>query len=286
MTGSGHFKPVASIVFATNGVVTLGQTPHLFNPVTNVPLYRKGCMELVCRRHCTSHRWYWWYWNPIARTLPEDSQSSQAITPGVTIGKAWQDEQRSAGFEFDIAYGDVSESESARQCVEGVVEKHGNIHCLVNNAGITRDSTFRKMTLEQWDQVMHANLRSVFNMTRLVINGMLEEKWGRVINISSVNGQKGQFGQSNMPRRRDAWVYKILAKKSHQRCDCGSQSFIMTAMVLRLPRYLRKAQQSGRLGNQTKLLMQSLSLPQNALPSSQDQTLQSTVVSICSRANA
>ena len=62
--------------------------------------------------------------------------------------KAWQDEQRSAGFEFDIAYGDVSDSESARQCVEGVVEKHGNIHCLVNNAGICTRSKYRIYMLQ------------------------------------------------------------------------------------------------------------------------------------------
>ena len=100
--------------------------------------------------------------------------------------KAWQDEQRAAGYEFDLAYGDVSDSESARQCIEVIMENHGNVHCLVNNAGITRDSTFRKMTLEQWDQVMHANLRSVFNMTRLVINGMLEEKWGETAAVAAV----------------------------------------------------------------------------------------------------
>ena len=81
--------------------------------------------------------------------------------------------------------------------MNGIIEKHGSIDVLVNNAGITRDSTFRKMTLEQWDEVMNANLRSVFNMTRLCINPMLENKWGRIINISSVNGQKGQFGQTN-----------------------------------------------------------------------------------------
>ena len=111
--------------------------------------------------------------------------------------KAWAAEQAEAGYAIDVAFGDVSDAESARQCVEGIVAKYGNIHVLINNAGITRDSTFRKMTLEQWDQVMNANLRSVFNMTRLVINGMLEEQWGRVVNISSVNGQKGQFGQAN-----------------------------------------------------------------------------------------
>jgi len=109
----------------------------------------------------------------------------------------WKAEQAEQGFDIDVAYGDVSDPDSSEQCVSGILEKHGSIDVLVNNAGITRDSTFRKMTLEQWGEVMNANLRSVFNMTRLCINPMLESKWGRVINISSVNGQKGQFGQTN-----------------------------------------------------------------------------------------
>ena len=109
----------------------------------------------------------------------------------------------------------TSQTPSRPARIEGIVETHGNIHCLVNNAGITRDSTFRKMTLEQWDQVMNANLRSVFNMTKLVINGMLEERWGRVINISSVNGQKGQFGQANLcsSKGRNARLTKSLAQE-------------------------------------------------------------------------
>lgn len=150
--------------------------------------------------------------------------------------RAWQEEQRAAGFEMDIAFGDVSDAESAKQCVEGVVEKYGTVHCLVNNAGITRDSTFRKMTLEQWDQVMNANLRSVFNMTRLVINGMLEEKWGRVVNISSVNGQKGQFGQANYAAAKAGMhgFTKSLAQEVAAKgvtVNTVSPGYIMTSMV-------------------------------------------------------
>lgn len=150
--------------------------------------------------------------------------------------KAWQDEQREAGYEIDVAYGDVSDAESAKQCVEGVVAKYGTVHCLVNNAGITRDSTFRKMTLEQWDQVMNANLRSVFNMTRLVINGMLEEKWGRIVNISSVNGQKGQFGQANYAAAKAGMhgFTKSLAQEVAAKgvtVNTVSPGYIMTSMV-------------------------------------------------------
>jgi acetoacetyl-CoA reductase len=73
----------------------------------------------------------------------------------------------------------------------------GEIDVLVNNAGITRDCTFRRMTSEQWHEVIETNLNSLFHVTKQVIDGMLDRGWGRIINISSVNGQKGQFGQTN-----------------------------------------------------------------------------------------
>mgnify|MGYP001229091758 FL=1 len=172
--------------------------------------------------------------------------------------RAWQEDQRAAGYKFDIAYGDVSDSESSRQCIDGIVETYGNIHCLVNNAGIARDSTFRKMTLAQWDQVMHANLGSVFNMTRLVINGMLEEKWGRVINISSVNGQKGQFGQANYAAAK-AGMHGFTKSLAQEVASKGitvntiSPGYVRTAMVAAIgDEILEKIASTipvGRLGN-------------------------------------
>jgi acetoacetyl-CoA reductase len=172
--------------------------------------------------------------------------------------KAWAAEQAEAGYAIDVAFGDVSDAESARQCVEGIVAKYGNIHVLINNAGITRDSTFRKMTLEQWDQVMNANLRSVFNMTRLVINGMLEEQWGRVVNISSVNGQKGQFGQANYAAAK-AGMHGFTKSLAQEVAGKGvtvntvSPGYIMTSMVAAIgEEILAKIASSipvGRLGN-------------------------------------
>jgi len=86
-------------------------------------------------------------------------------------------------------------------CKEGVkkveAELGGTIDVLINNAGVTRDSMFHKMTFEQWNTVISTNLNSLFNMTSLVINGMREKKFGRIVNISSVNGVKGQIGQTN-----------------------------------------------------------------------------------------
>ena len=112
--------------------------------------------------------------------------------------KAWQEEQRKDGYEIEVAYGDVTDAESCAKCIETVEAlTGGSVDVLVNNAGITRDGMFKKMSWEQWDEVLSANLDSMFHMTRLVINPMLDKGFGRIINISSVNAQKGQFGQAN-----------------------------------------------------------------------------------------
>jgi acetoacetyl-CoA reductase len=81
--------------------------------------------------------------------------------------------------------------------VHAILERHGRIDVLVNNAGITRDATLKKMTKDDWSAVMRTNLDSVFNMSKQVIDGMSTRRWGRIINISSVNGQRGAFGQAN-----------------------------------------------------------------------------------------
>src|SRR4029077_8152034 len=92
---------------------------------------------------------------------------------------------------------DVGDFDSCKACVLQIEKDLGPVEVLVNNAGITRDMTFKKMTKNDWDAVIRTNLDSVFNMTKQVCDGMMERGWGRVINISSVNGQKGAFGQTN-----------------------------------------------------------------------------------------
>ncbi len=109
----------------------------------------------------------------------------------------WIDRQLKAGYHFHCIDFDVSDWDSTRLALETVRENIGPIDILVNNAGITRDATFRKLTLENWRAVIDTNLNSVFNTTKQVIEGMLERRWGRIINISSINGQRGQFGQTN-----------------------------------------------------------------------------------------
>jgi len=109
----------------------------------------------------------------------------------------WLAEQAAQGFTFSASVGNVADWDSTAAAFARVREEHGPIDVLVNNAGITRDGVFRKMTLDDWRAVMDTNLNSLFNVTKQVIDDMVDRQWGRIINISSVNGQKGQFGQTN-----------------------------------------------------------------------------------------
>jgi len=111
--------------------------------------------------------------------------------------EAWQKKLNDQGIQINMFEGDVSSFESCEKMVQQIEQQVGPIDVLVNNAGITRDTAFRKMTYEQWKAVLSSNLDSVFNCSRHVINGMIDRNWGRIINISSVNGQRGQFGQAN-----------------------------------------------------------------------------------------
>jgi len=111
--------------------------------------------------------------------------------------KRWQAEQREAGYEIDIVYADISNFADCEKMASLVTERYGKVDVLVNNAGITNDTSLKKMTPQQWQQVIDANLTSVFNVTRNILPVMLEKNYGRIITISSINGRKGQFGQCN-----------------------------------------------------------------------------------------
>ena len=118
-------------------------------------------------------------------------------SPGNTKVTSWLSQTREMGFDFKAYECDVADYDSAQQAIARIAEEVGPIDVLVNNAGITRDMTFKKMDKPNWDLVMRTNLDSIFNMTKPVCDGMVERGWGRIINISSVNGQKGAFGQTN-----------------------------------------------------------------------------------------
>ncbi|TLY54258.1 MAG: acetoacetyl-CoA reductase [Gammaproteobacteria bacterium] len=117
--------------------------------------------------------------------------------PGSERKERWLREMRSQGFNIHASEGNVSEWDSTKRAFEQARAEVGEIDILVNNAGITRDGTFQKMTNEAWHAVIETNLNSLFHVTKQVIDGMLERGFGRIINISSVNGQRGQYGQTN-----------------------------------------------------------------------------------------
>jgi acetoacetyl-CoA reductase len=134
----------------------------------------------------------------ICRRLAKEGHTVIAgCGPGSQRKDRWLAEMRAEGWSIHASEGNVSDWESTRRAFEVARAEIGPIDILVNNAGITRDGVFQKMTLEAWRAVIDTNLNSLFNVTKQVVDGMIERGWGRIVNISSVNGQRGQFGQTN-----------------------------------------------------------------------------------------
>lgn len=157
---------------------------------------------------------------------------------------AWQHKQQKEGYDFHIAYVDVTDYTSCEQLVESVTKDIGPIDVLVNNAGITRDKSFSKMLKTDWDLVIDTNLNSVCYVTHAVINGMKERSYGRIINISSINGQRGQFGQVNYSAAKagmhgftKALALEVAAKGIT--VNTISPGYVETDMTATLPEKIR-----------------------------------------------
>lgn len=133
----------------------------------------------------------------ICKRLADDGFHVVANYQNKEKAEKWQQQMQADGYSFDMYQADVCDYDAVQNMIEHIETEIGQIDVLVNNAGITRDGQFRKMTRENWDAVLKTNLYSVFNCTRNVINQMIDRNYGRIINISSVNGQRGQFGQAN-----------------------------------------------------------------------------------------
>ncbi len=133
----------------------------------------------------------------MCKKLANDGYRIAANFRSKAKGEAWAEEMKSAGITANLFEGDVCDYDSIGNMVAEIESTLGPVDILVNNAGITRDGRFSKMSPEDWHDVISTNLTSVFNCSRHVINGMIDRKFGRIINISSVNGQRGQFGQAN-----------------------------------------------------------------------------------------
>lgn len=161
-------------------------------------------------------------------------------SPGNAKVQAWLQSMNNMGYGFRAYACDVTDFDSCADCVEIIAQEVGPIDVLVNNAGTTRDMTFKKMTKADWDMVMHTNLDSVFNMTKQVMDGMMDRNWGRVINVSSVNAQKGAFGQTNYSAAKAGMhgFTKALAlevAKSGVTVNTISPGYIGTRMVTAIP---------------------------------------------------
>jgi acetoacetyl-CoA reductase len=172
--------------------------------------------------------------------------------------QAWLAAQRDEGVKVLVYEADVADEAACAQVAQRLLAETGRIDVLVNNAGITRDRSLRKMSADDWQAVLRTNLDSVFHMTRQVIEPMIARRWGRVINISSVNGQAGAFGQANYAAAKAGMhgFTKALALEVARHgvtVNTVSPGYLDTAMVAAVPEEVMKerilpAIPVGRLG--------------------------------------
>jgi len=177
----------------------------------------------------------------ICRRLADDGFAVVALhTAGNTGVEDWLTAKEAQGYHFAALPVDVASFASCVEVTQAIRERYGPVSVLINNAGVTRDASFRKMTPQDWDTVLRTNLDSMFNMTRQVIEDMISLGWGRIVNISSVNGQRGAFGQANYAASK-AGIHgftKSLAlefAKKNITVNTVSPGYLRTRMVEKVP---------------------------------------------------
>jgi acetoacetyl-CoA reductase len=175
-------------------------------------------------------------------TKMADAGYTVAVTcsPSNKTADQWLAAMKARGYDFHAFAVDVADYDSCKRCVSRIVAEVGPVDILINNAGITRDMTFRKMTKADWDITLRTNLDSVFNMSKQVCDGMVDRGWGRIINVSSVNGSKGAFGQTNYAAAKAGMhgFSKSLAlevAKKGVTVNTISPGYIGTKMVTAIP---------------------------------------------------
>jgi acetoacetyl-CoA reductase len=183
----------------------------------------------------------------ICRTLANEGFMVVAGYNNPDKAKKWLETQKSDGYDNIALSGiDLTDYDSCVAGVKEIVDNHGPVSVLVNCAGITRDGTLKKMTPEQWHEVIDTNLNSVFNTCRSVIEGMLDKGYGRIINISSINGRKGQFGQANYAAAK-AGMHGLTMSLAQETATKGitvntvSPGYIATDMIMNIPEKVREA---------------------------------------------
>jgi acetoacetyl-CoA reductase len=189
-----------------------------------------GLGSAICRRLARDGR------RVVASCHPDDLASLAE----------WQQARRDEGLDIGLVAGDVSSAASSATMIEEIEDRFGGIDILVNCAGITRDKTFKRMELDQWEAVINTNLNSVYYVTRPVWEGMLERGFGRIVNISSVNGQRGQFGQVNYSAAK-AGMHGFTMALAHEGAAKGitvntvSPGYVETPMTMAMRDDVREA---------------------------------------------
>ncbi|MCL5424405.1 MAG: acetoacetyl-CoA reductase [Gammaproteobacteria bacterium] len=195
----------------------------------------------------------------IARTL-HDAGHHVLVThsPNNDHVQTWLQQQASKGYHFSAYAVDVANFDDCQRLASNIEAEGTVVDILINNAGITRDATFRKLTKVDWDAVMRTNLDSMFHMTQPFCDAMVERGWGRIVNISSINGSKGQFGQTNYAAAK-AGIHgftKSLAMEVAKRgvtVNTVSPGYLETSMVMAVPKEVLESKvisqiPVGRLG--------------------------------------
>lgn len=182
----------------------------------------------ICKALCKQDRLV------VAGHLPQEKD----------IAEQWQKDLHEQGFSIELAAGNVSDFDSTGAMLSDVAERLGPIAIIVNCAGITRDSFLKKMPPEDWNAVINTNLNSLFNVCRQIVEPMGDSGWGRIVNISSVNGQKGQFGQTNYSAAK-AGVHGFTMALAQEMARKGvtvnsvSPGYVETRMTAAVPEDIR-----------------------------------------------
>lgn len=193
----------------------------------------------------------------ICRALADAGYQVVAGYSNAKKAEAWLEEQKAAGYDMDISQADVTNFDSVAKSYAEIGEKHGPVSVLVNNAGITADGMLKKMDFEKWQAVISTNLDSVFNTSKSCLDGMLDQKYGRIINISSINGEKGQMGQTNYSAAKAGMhgFTKALAQETARKgitVNTISPGYVATDMIMKIKEDIREGIKSqipvGRFG--------------------------------------
>ncbi|WP_048307788.1 acetoacetyl-CoA reductase [Halomonas sp. PR-M31] len=187
----------------------------------------------------------------ICRELAKEGYQVVAGYRNPDKAKSWLEDQKSQGFDnIALSGANLSNYEDCEAGVHEIQEQYGPIAVLVNCAGITRDTTMKKMTEDQWREVIDTNLNCVFNTCKSVLAGMLEQGYGRIINISSINGRKGQFGQANYAAAK-AGMHGLTMSLAQETATKGitvntlSPGYIATDMIMDIPEKIRESIREG-----------------------------------------